>query len=430
MEDNKQENQNLNQTTQVTETPTTHSPEQKENKIDLKTIMPTMVDTEEDEKEEKKVDLSAIIPKSATTNAEGLKIESRDAELKADGSIVLGTVQGEGIAMAENAQLPEQIDVEERRKEAKAIREGKIKPKKIRDVSKVKKEMRNLNKKTVIALVLILLLAGSVIYILKSPKAQDFQVKQVRIELGEGIPLHAETYVTPAFGQRVDDLTYKIDTSSVDIKRVGQYQFTVTHNGVVKIGILSVVDTTPPEFTVKDLVITEGTDYAATDFVQNCTDLSGCNYDFEEQDFNVNHKDPDEYIVRITATDSYGNKSAQEASLRIEERGKVKYFIKETTNDEDGYKLTTKIELHFIASAETTIILNGEQTDIYEFVNEKYYKLAKNEKYGLEGVTTNDDTFIITEVKKANKVGDRMEYGSVLDYLSTNGYRETDKDWK
>ena len=187
------------------EAPTTPAAPQKEP--ELKTIMPTMVDMEEDEKEEKKQDLSAIVPKSTTLGSEGLKIESKDAELKADGSVVLGTVQGEGIAMTDKVQLPDQIDVAERVKEAKALREGKAKKKKVRDVSKIKKEIRTLNKKTIIALVLILILAGSVIYILKSPKMQDFQPKPVQIELGDGLPLHADAYVQPAVGQKVDDLT-------------------------------------------------------------------------------------------------------------------------------------------------------------------------------------------------------------------------------
>ena len=434
--DENQEN-NINPEQNPMETPINQDQDQatqqpNEIKPDEKTIMPTMVDTEEDEKAEKKVDISAIIPQSVQNNnkEDGIKIESKDALLKSDGSVVLGVVQGEGIAMQENAQMPEPIDIEERRKEAKALREGKIKHKKKRDISKAKKEMKTLNKKTFIALFMIALLAGALIYIKNSPRVNDFQPINVHVELGDQLPLHSVSYVTPAIGQKVDDLTYKIDTSNVIIDKVGEYQFTVSHNGITKIGLLVVEDTTAPKFEIKDLTITEGTEYAATDFVKSCEDYSGCNYDFEEKGIEEQYVEPGSYTLFVTATDAYGNKSEKQANLIIEDRGKVKYYTKTEDFPELGYKLTTRYEIHFSDVFSTSIIVNGIKTTIYEYYYETDYEAARQEQYGMENTTVDDDKYTITKTEKANKIGDNERFEYVTSYLETNGYRETDKNWK
>jgi len=401
----------------------------KKNQIDIKTIMPTMVDTEEDEKVEKKMDISAIIPKSTQTKAEGIKLESKDALLKSDGAVVLGVVQGEGIAMQENIELPEPIDIEERRKEAKAIREGKVVKKKKRDISKLKKEMRTLNKKTLISLAMIALLAAAVYYIKYSPSANDFQIIPVHVELGEQLPLHSKDYVKAPLGQRVDDLTYRIDTSSVVEDKVGQYPIKVTHNGITKLGYVIVEDKTAPEFIAKNLIITEGTPYAATDFVEDCHDFSGCDYAFEEEGFEEKNTAPGKYTIFITATDMYGNKSEAQVELFIEDRGMVKYFMKTEVLPEYGYTLTTKYEIHFTEILETTIIDRGFKTTIREYDTEATYKAAREEEYGMENTEVDDETFTITKIEKANKIGNNESYNYVINYLTTNNFRETDKDW-
>ena len=74
-----------------------------------------------EENEEKKRDLSAIIPKFAEedNNANAIELISKDNELKSDGAVSLGTINSELVTTVNNeAKLPEQIDIEQRKIDA------------------------------------------------------------------------------------------------------------------------------------------------------------------------------------------------------------------------------------------------------------------------------------------------------------------------
>jgi len=418
----------------TTPTNTAKIEQKKEVVVDLKTIMPTMIDDDEDDKLEKKQDISSIVPQSVklTQADDSVKLRSQSELLKSDGSIVLGTVQGEGIAMQENVTLPEQIDIEQRKKEAKELREGKKKKKKERDVNKAKQEMRTLNKKTLITLALIALVVGLAYYVKKNPGIREFQPLTLTIELGDKLPLHSAEYVQPGSGQTVDDLTFVVDTSNVDPEKVGQYQYTVKHNNVVKIGMIIIQDTTPPELDAKNLIITEGVSYNATDFVKDCYDISGsCDFSFEEEGTETKYTAPGDYTIYVAATDMYSNKTIKQVSLTIEERGKVKYFIKEDPYDPSlGYQLTTKYELHFTDLLDTAVILNGIKIMEYQYDSEESFKKGSYEKKGTEGTTVKDAEMLIIEETKANKIGDNERYEYVIEFLLKNGFRETNSDYE
>ena len=405
--------------------------EKKEEVVDLKTIMPTMIDEEDDDKFIKKQDISAIVPQSISLGPqEGEKLHSQSELLKSDGSIVLGTVSGEGIAMSEKAALPEQIDIEARKKEAKELREGKKKKGKTRDISKAKEEMRSLNKKTLLVLFLIAVVIGLTYYVIKNPGIREFQPIALTIELGEKLPIHSKDYVVPGSGQVVDDVTFIVDTSNVNPEVVGEYQYTVKHGNVVKIGRIKIVDTTPPELYAKDLVITEGISYAATDFIESCYDFSGCEYSFEEEGAELKYTKPGDYSIYVIAQDIYNNKTVKQVSLTIEERGKVKYFIKEEPFDNTlGYALTTKYELHFTDVNDAAVILNGKEIKIYDYNDKETYDKVRKEKYGTENAKVDDDKLTITEENKANKIGDNERYEYVIEYLLKNGFRETNANF-
>ena len=434
-EETKTEEQQAEKEQQNSETPKNINlvSEERDKKVEIKTIMPTMIDDEEDnDKIEKKQDISSIVPTSVKLGEqEGVKLKSQSELLKSDGSVVLGTVSGEGIAMQENAALPQKIDIEARKKEAKELREGKKKKGKVRDVNKAKQEMKTLNKKTLIVFLMIALLLGSVYYIIKNPGIHDFQPKMLNIELGDKLPVHAVDYVIPGSGQTVDDLTYIIDTSNVDPEVVGEYQYSVRHNNVVKLGRITIEDTTPPKFEAKDLTITEGVEYDATDFVKDCFDYSGCNYSFEEEGIEKKNTAPGDYTMYVIATDIYENKTVKQVNLTIEERGKVKYFIKEDEYDPAlGYSLVTKYELHFTDMLDTAVILNGTKITIKTYQDEEKYQADYKEEYATEGTTVNEEKMIITHTEVANKIGDNERFEYVIAFLTNNGYRETNSKFE
>ena len=98
---------------------------------DVATIMPTMIDDSIDDKEIKR-DLSSIIPKyESIENREGQELTSREVLLKSDGSEVLATIDDLGeVTFKANYQLPEPIDIKQRKEQqAKASQKKKKKEK-------------------------------------------------------------------------------------------------------------------------------------------------------------------------------------------------------------------------------------------------------------------------------------------------------------
>jgi len=96
------------------------------------TITPTMID-ESEIREEKRVDLSAIIPKFEDSSEGENKVElsSKENTLKSDGSSLIALIDGDGQArITPNAYIPNQIDIEERKKSSQKKKNGKHKKEK------------------------------------------------------------------------------------------------------------------------------------------------------------------------------------------------------------------------------------------------------------------------------------------------------------
>lgn len=82
---------------------------------------------------------------------------------------------------------------------------------------------------------------------------------------------------------------------------------------------LTVVDTTVPELTLKDVKITEGTKYSTKDFTDICKDNSAkeCVLSFKETK-DANYTKAGTYEITVTAEDSSGNKTEATATLTIQ----------------------------------------------------------------------------------------------------------------
>jgi len=77
------------------------------------TITPAMIDSEGDEEKSNKVDLSAIIPEQNQQATENdIILNSREKDLKTDGSVVLGILKNEDeVEVKTGVTLPEAIDI-------------------------------------------------------------------------------------------------------------------------------------------------------------------------------------------------------------------------------------------------------------------------------------------------------------------------------
>lgn len=391
------------------------------------TIMPTMID-ESEEQAEKKKDLSAIIPQF-TDNSEVAETEliSKDNMFKSDASITLAVVNEAGEAtMDAGAKLPEQIDMEQRKKEIEASKNvKKAKKKEKRDRRRARRNKRQENIIALSSLIVMIALGifGHWFFTHKTDK--DFLPKTVTIELGERLPVQKLSYIQPGVGDKIEDILYTIDTSKVVLEEIGEYDYTVTYKGITKSGKIKIVDTTPPELEVRTVTITEGNQYKAETFVEECRDPTGCNYSF--QDLNTEQKNTaaGSYVVYIVATDAYGNSTTKKASLIIETEGNLRRYVKTTEyNQTLGYEVIEAYDLHFSEYSTYGILIDGTQEKTFKYQDVERYEAARKEYQGELGYSFSDSEMTITYKISTHTVGNNYSNSNDIDnYLTREGFR-------
>lgn len=387
------------------------------------TIMPTMIDNEDSGIISPKRDFSAIIPqKNDDDNSEGLLLESKDKKLKSDGAITIGTLKEEEVIIDPNITYPSQIDIAARKAEKeKAIKTKRKKKNKLTD-----EEKKSQNITSLIVLVIIGFLGAFGYYYFNHKTENDFTPLHVTVELGSKLPIRTKEYVKPGIGKNINEMQYHLNTSEVKIDEVGEYNFTVTYNNITKTGTISIVDTTSPELTVKDLIITEGTSYAAETFVKECKDSSGCNFSFEDPNTTEKYKEPGEYEVFVVATDPYDNKEMKKAKLTIEEKGMVKLLVKTEPYDSlKGYSLETTYDLHFTGFDNTDVLLRGIKTEVYQYQDDALFASAKEKYNGEENYVIDNEAKTITyNQPSVNVINNYSRMEDIMNSLSSLGFIE------
>lgn len=389
------------------------------------TITPTMIDNEEIGKKNQKKDLSAIIPEqnNQTENTDGIVLESKDKELKSDGAVVIANIVNDDIVMDEKAVLPAQIDIEARKRNRANMLKSKKRKNKVELDDEAKKSQ---NITSIIVLILICLLGGFAYYIYNRKTLKDFQPLPVTVELGDKLPIRTKNYVKPGVGNTVDELKYVLNTKDVDIDEVGEYNFTVTFNNITKTGTIKIVDTTAPDLTVKRVVITEGTTYGPESFVDECIDLSGCNYSFEDSKTTEKYRTPGTYDVYIVATDPYENKTTKKTQLVIEAQGMVKKLVKtEEYSENKGYSLKTTYDLHFSSFMDNAILYNGYKIEEYQYRNDEKFNEAKTKYTGEANYTIDTKNKTIKyEPDPVSQINNYSTLDDIVTSLKANGFTE------
>ena len=387
-------------------------------------ITPTKIEEGIDDTNIKR-DLSSIIPsyKSLEEN-KGTELTSREVMLKSDGAEVLATIDDLGdVTLSANYKLPSQIDIQERKE--KQVKEKIKKKKKDKSKpSKATKKQQNIN--SLIAIAVIGILVAFYMFYIKAPGEDDFVPLTVKIELGDSLPIRTKAYVKPGVGTEVDELAYVKDTSEVIVEEVGEYQFSIKHNGVVKYGKVIIEDTTSPTLETRDVTITEGDTYKASAFVESCRDHSGCNYSFQDSEITKKYTTPGSYIVYIIATDAYGNSVTKKANLFIEAKGLAKTYIKETSFDfNTGYSITDEYQLNFAEYANYSLLFNGKHTKTFTYEDEDKYQSAKKTYNGEPNYECIDHLKQIVFTESVSTVGSNYsKYDDIVRYFSEQGYKE------
>ena len=377
-----------------------------------------------EENEEKKRDLSAIIPKFAEedNNANAIELISKDNELKSDGAVSLGTINSELVTTVNNeAKLPEQIDIEQRKIDAQKRKNQHNKKKK-----KVSLSAQKLQNRTALgALVVIIALAGFAYYLFNKPTEDDFQPINFSIELGEKLPLRTSSYVKPGIGTEVNEILYALDLSKVNVSVPGTYEFTVTYNKIKKTGKITIKDTTPPELEVRELIISEGTTYNAASFVERCSDPSGCNYSFQDSATTTKYTSPGSYVVYVVATDAFNNPTTKQASLIIEAKGNLRTYQKSVLYDNSlGYEVSESYNLRFLKNQQDSILITGTHVLQHKYQDKSRYDKDKQTYAGEVNYTFDDAnmTIIYTQTNLTYVGSNYSRLSDIESYLNREGF--------
>lgn len=387
------------------------------------TITPTMID-ESEEHVEKKRDLSAIIPsfEDLSNDKSSVELISQEKALKGDGTIIIGLIDSEGEAnLTQNAKVPEQIDVEERKKEKQRGATKKVK--KVKKKSKAAQKIQNTT--ALMSLITIIFLAGFFYWLKNRPTEMDFKPLTVNIEIGDSLPIRISSYVKPGVGKDIDDeLLYALDLSNVKLEDTGTYEFTVTYKGVKKTGKINIVDTTPPELEIRTVEINEGDQYDASSFVESCKDPSGCNYSFQDSETEKKYTTSGLYTVYVVATDAFQNSVTKRANLIIEAQGELVSYSKSTSYDfNTGYELTEKYNLRFEAYDTYSLLLNGTHEKIFVYQDEEVYDKAAETYNGEVNYICDDSKRTITFRESVTTVGSNYSRLDEIDpYLKREGF--------
>ena len=390
------------------------------------TIMPTMID-DSDQPISKRRDLSAIIPKfnDLSQNSDAIEIISKDNALKTDGAMTIANIDANGeYIYRTNFSYPPQIDIEARKEEME-----KAKNRKKKKNNKPSKEAQRFQNRTALGSLIAIIILVICFYIYKNlPTEKDFQPLEVVVELGDKLPIRTKAYVKPGIGKDVDELQYILDTSKVELEKVGEYEFTVTYKDITKTGIVKIVDTTDPEVEIRSVFIKEGTEYNANSFILNCHDYSGCNYSFQDSDTPNKYKTPGAYVVYILVTDAHENSVTKKASLIIEAQGNTRTYEREKNFDfNTGYSITETYELYFDEYETYSLLLEGIYTQKFTYQDEAKYTEARKEYSGEINYTCSDSDLTITQIKKVSVIGSNYsQLSDIENYFAREGFNQID----
>lgn len=263
--------------------------------------------------------------------------------------------------------------------------------------------------KTTIILIVVLVIAiiGCGVYLILTKASQtktkgDISTKDLVLELGKPLSTNITDY---ALISGFNASTCTLDTSKVNTKRMGSYEYTITCGSTSKAGSIVLQDKTAPVVAVKEVMVTPGTLVSFEDFIVSCDDYTDCSYEFEDQTQSLETlvQTIGDYNLNLVVSDDYDNKTTVSLHLIVSDDAPVRnmYCTPTPTEDDD---LKASLEVSYIYGINASDILaRTEKTYFYTFDNEEDYLAVKNnysETTGINGVigqtVFDDEEFTIT----------------------------------
>lgn len=180
--------------------------------------------------------------------------------------------------------------------------------------------------KNVLILLFILLLSILIITIILSINNDYIKLKNINIELGNELSTDINDYIMTTNIPNKKIKNINLDLSDVLIKddkviKIGTYKYFVTYKNKEYEGTIKVEDTTKPILKLNNVIITKGEELKIDDFIEECIDINGCSYEYEDENF-VSSKLNEVGIheIKIIAKDKSNNNIINKTTLEILEQ--------------------------------------------------------------------------------------------------------------
>lgn len=347
---------------------------------------------------------------SSNINANNDNVEIKETEtLKGEaGTTVIGEVDGDEVLLT-SKELPQSIDV--------SVKPPKVDvkpPKKVKVVTKREKITS-----IIISIIVILIIAGgayAAYYFFYVQNNNIFEAKNVSIEAGSELPNSASFYVKTS--KTIDDMEYVIDLSGV-LSTIGTYNYTINHNGVIKMGTVTVNDTKGPEVTFKDnLKFNKGATITKDDLVKECTDISNCTYELTSD---VDTSNSGNIETSITAKDDIGNTSIAKVTIEIVDISKVLVCTSNEEKNSDNTYTTKNVDTLSFDSANNLVSSTGKK--VYTYIDyasyfDIYNAQQNNSEYNFDKKTF---SYWINNAVLASDLNTK-QYDEINNYYSNNNY--------
>ena len=294
------------------------------------------------------------------------------------------------------------------------------------------KEKKKLDKKVIIVIVVLLILGigGGVFFFLnQSANKVVVTTSNGYVELGDVsfIPTNITSYVT----NKIINVTGKeyrtkctVSSPSLDVNKVGSYQYSVTCQGKTTQGQLVVKDSKAPTVVVKTVYALPGSKVEAKDFVIEAKDLSGDPSISLENDIDTSKLGSQDIV--LIASDSYDNSTQVDAKLIVDNNAPVSHLRADITSKvlTDASEMpelekasVMKSYIFGISSSNTLYSEDITLETIYNFSDDKdNYELAKQDIiYSDNGL---EDTFDTLEGHVS--YNDQDKTIKVLSFVTSN----------
>lgn len=211
----------------------------------------------------------------------------------------------------------------------------------------IKPKKKGMNKTLFVVLIILALclVGGGVYVLLNKTNKPPVQTKIVKIEAGSSVSTDINDY---AIFNNIDSSVCNFDTSEItDTKTIGaKYKFRITCGDKSYWGSATIVDTTKPDVTLKEVNASVNGEITAEDFIAECKDFSKCNYAFkDEAKLKEYLSTPSSYHVPIIVKDESGNEIEVTGTLIVNENS-VSIMSLKCSKINDSYEELIKLGLN------------------------------------------------------------------------------------